>query len=85
MPTVDVASAPADAPASTPPGPMHCTCIGLCCGCAMATLPASAVGVPVVAVSAIFRTAPLPAVASVPAAPRFVLPPAIGPPALHTA
>lgn len=76
-------TAPADAPAPPPHGPAHCTCMGACCGCATATLPAPAVSVPLVAaLCASVAGAPRAHAAPV-VAPRFLLPPANGPPALH--
>ncbi len=77
-----VGRGPATPAAPEQHGPVHCTCMGLCCGCAMATLPST----PTAALPA-----PLPvhrairierAQAPLPAAAAFVLPPAIGPPAV---
>lgn len=89
---VDMAPMPAVAQASgmphapTPAAPVHCTCMGLCCGCAaLATVPASSIS------STAFETLRrlvLPSdlawrpVAGVAA---YLQPPSIGPPALHTA
>jgi hypothetical protein len=72
-------------PAAPPAdGPVHCTCMGLCCGCAMATLPTGPAfhlaamivlrhGVQIERARRAFAVA----------APHL-LPPAIGPPALHS-
>jgi hypothetical protein len=81
--TPGMRGAPAAPSNPVPHGPVHCTCMGVCCGCAMATLPSSAVAQlpPVVVVHharRIERTQ-RPLAAAVP----FVLPPAIGPPALQ--
>ncbi len=84
-PTAEAAPAPADTPVPVPHGPLHCTCIGMCCGCAMASLPSNAARVPPAAVVAARPAAPVRAVTAVPAPPRYLRPPAIGPPALHTA
>ncbi|HEY5219066.1 MAG TPA: hypothetical protein VIJ16_04615 [Gemmatimonadaceae bacterium] len=76
--------APNHSPTPAPRKPMHCTCMGVCCGCAMATLPATATAE--FAVAAVRQVeyhvgfAPRPASS----APRFLLPPSIGPPTLHT-
>lgn len=80
-----VGRAPANAPAPDVPAPIHCTCMGACCGCAMATLPASG-RMPVSAVVVAFRAAPIPRRDTpAPQTPRFLLPPSNGPPAHRTA
>lgn len=78
-------AAPSDGPAPAPHGPVRCTCMGACCCCAMATLPASAVSVPLVAALPASVDGALRVHAAPAAAPRFLLPPANGPPALHSA
>jgi len=83
MGTMTMPTAPGDAPA--PHGPVHCTCMGACCGCAVATVPAPAVPVPLVAVVAASAVSAPRAHAAPVVAPRFLLPPANGPPALHIA
>jgi len=86
MPTASrTAATPADAPGPPPHGPVQCTCMGVCCGCAMATLPAPVVSVPQVAALPAPVDGPLPAFTAPAMAPRFLLPPANGPPALHIA
>ncbi|MGH7668576.1 MAG: hypothetical protein ACRENQ_03710 [Gemmatimonadaceae bacterium] len=64
-------------------GPMHCTCMGLCCGCAIATLPSTPVTTVLVpmAVRRPVRIAGAPM--GFAAARLHVLPPSIGPPSLH--
>jgi hypothetical protein len=84
MPHAAAASGSEHQPAQAPQGPMQCTCMGLCCGCAMATLPTAPV-TPVAAVAAARHDVPAGPVARAAAtAPRYLLPPAIGPPALHS-
>ena len=75
--------APAAPAVPAPQGPMHCTCLGVCCGCAMATLPSTpAVSLPTAV--ALHQTVRIErAGRPLAAAARFVLPPSIGPPALH--
>jgi hypothetical protein len=84
MPHAPAASGSDRAPTHAPQGPMQCTCMGLCCGCAMATLPTAPV-TPVAAVAAVQHAVPTgPTARAAASAPRYLLPPAIGPPALHT-
>ena len=81
LPTMTQAPASPNAP--LPTGPIHCTCMGACCGCAMATLPSTS-GMPFVAATAVRTQVPIePTQRPLPAAAPFVLPPAIGPPALQ--
>ena len=83
MPGMASAQAAPSAPSvPTPQGPVHCTCMGVCCGCAMATLPSAPVAQ--FPAAAAVRHAPRieRATRPLPAAAPFVLPPAIGPPAL---
>jgi hypothetical protein len=76
------ARGPAAPMAPAPRAPVHCTCMGVCCGCAMATLPPwqtaqlPAAGWPQHVVRVDRAQRPLAAPAP------FVLPPSIGPPAL---
>ena len=78
-----MARAPANPSTPAPHAPVHCTCMGVCCGCAMATLPSAPVAQ--LQVPAVLRDAVRieRARQSLAAPARFVLPPAIGPPALH--
>ncbi|MDE3152877.1 MAG: hypothetical protein KGL93_11580 [Gemmatimonadota bacterium] len=88
----DMAPAPAvmqgsGAPhAPTPAAPVHCTCMGLCCGCAaLATVPAPSIAT--APLEALRRLVLPPDLAwrPVAAATAYLQPPSIGPPALHTA
>ena len=75
--------APADPTAPAPHAPVHCTCMGACCGCTIATLP-PAPEAPVAAIAAVRGAARIDHVERPLAAPApFLLPPSIGPPALH--
>ncbi len=84
MPGMASAQAAPSAPAMpTPHGPVHCTCMGVCCGCAMATLPSAPVA-HLAAAGSVSHTARIDRTRRpLPAAAPFVLPPAIGPPALR--
>jgi hypothetical protein len=76
--------APAAPRAPQPHGPMQCTCMGACCGCAMATLPAGPAAVLPVLV-AIRQAVSVERALRAPMRPAaHRQPPAIGPPALHT-
>ena len=82
MPQTPAVERGSDAPAPAPHGPMQCTCMGLCCGCAMATLPTTPAS-PVVVASVVRQAVPIERSARpLAAAPHFRLPPSIGPPAL---
>jgi hypothetical protein len=71
-------------PTQLPSGSAPRECSGVCCCCAaMATLPGRGAALPAVGLVPVDDAAPPAAVAASVATPRFLQPPAIGPPALH--